>query len=39
LPGVHLVEIQLERRHAAADADVEPAARQVIEHRDFLDQS
>ena len=33
-----LVILQLERRHAAADADFEPAVAQVIEHADFLDQ-
>ncbi len=30
---------QLERRHAAADTDLEPASAQVIEDADFLDQS
>ncbi len=33
-----LVILELERRHAAADADLEPAIAQVIEHADLLDQ-
>ena len=28
----------LERRHAAADAEFEPPAAQLVEHADFLDQ-
>ena len=28
----------LERRHAAADAELEPPAAQLVEHADFLDQ-
>jgi hypothetical protein len=34
-----LVVLELVGRHAAADADVEPAIAQVIEHADFLDQA
>ncbi len=34
-----LVVVELERRHAAPDADVEPAVAEVIEHRDLLDQA
>jgi hypothetical protein len=33
-----LVEFQFIGRHAAADADIEPAVAEMIEHADFLDQ-
>jgi hypothetical protein len=29
----------LERRHAAADAELEPSAAHLVEHADFLDQA
>jgi hypothetical protein len=34
-----IVKFELVGRHAAADADIEPAMAQMIEHADFLDQS
>ena len=34
-----LVIFQFVGRHAAADADIEPAVAQMIEHADFLDQT
>ena len=36
---IDVVVIELEGRHAAPDADVEAAVRQMVEHRDFLDQA
>ena len=36
---IDLVEIELEGRDAAADADLEPAMAQMIEHRDLFDQA
>ena len=38
LAEVETVEFGLERRHAAADAEFEPAVAHLIEHADFFDQ-
>jgi hypothetical protein len=35
----HLVESEFVGRDAAADADLEPAVAEVVEHADFLDQA
>src|ERR1700722_5557116 len=37
--GVALVEFELERRDAAADANLEPAAAQMVEHADLFGQT
>ena len=36
--GIDLVVIELERRHAAPDADLEPPVAEMIEDRDLLDE-
>ena len=37
--GSTLWKSQLERRDAAADADLEPAVAQMVEHADLLDEA